>query len=240
NTQAFNSAKFDKNGELKSQSSNRIYRELDQFGSRRPIDIIAQTNPIIILDEPQSIGTETSESVKSLENFRPLFTLRYSATHKEEYNKIYRLDALDAYNKKLVKKIQVKGINLKGSSGTTGYLYLEYISLSTNKPPMAYLEYEKRSGNGIKRVREKLEQGANLFELSGGLPAYENCIITEINGYHNKIVINGQDIYPGDVLNDKDELAFRRIQIRETILSHLQKEKVLFEKGIKVLSLFFI
>lgn len=175
-----------------------------------------------------------------MEDFQPLFTLRYSATHLEEYNKIFRLDALDAYNKKLVKKIQVKGINLKGSSGTTGYLYLEYISLSANKPPMAYLEYEKRSGNGVKRVREKLEQGTDLYEISGGVPAYKNCLITEINGYHNKIVVNGQDIYPGDILNDKDELAFRRIQIRETILSHLQKEKVLFDKGIKVLSLFFI
>lgn len=231
NTQAF---------AARGADARRIYQELDHFGSRRPIDIIAQTRPIIIIDEPQSVGKEGSVTLKSMADFQPLFTLRYSATHAEEYNKIFRLDALDAYNKKLVKKIQVKGINLKGSSGTTGYLYLEYISLSANKPPMAYLEYEKRSGNGIKRVREKLGQEANLFELSGDLPAYKNCTITEINGYQNKIVVNGQDIYPGDIFNDKDELAFRRIQIRETILSHLQKEKALFEKGIKVLSLFFI
>lgn len=231
NTQAF---------AAKGADARRIHQELDHFGSRRPIDIIAQTKPIIIIDEPQSVGKEGSVTLKSMEDFQPLFTLRYSATHLEEYNKIFRLDALDAYNKKLVKKIQVKGINLKGSSGTTGYLYLEYITLSANKPPIAYLEYEKRSGNGVKRVREKLEQGADLYELSGGLPAYKNCTITEVNGYLNKIVVNGQDIYPGDMLNDKDELAFRRIQIRETILSHLQKEKVLFDKGIKVLSLFFI
>lgn len=231
NTQAF---------AARGADARRIHQELDHFGSRRPIDIIAQTKPIIIIDEPQSVGKEGSVTLKSMEDFQPLFTLRYSATHLEEYNKIYRLDALDAYNKKLVKKIQVKGINLKGSSGTTGYFYLEYISLSANKPPMAYLEFEKRSGNGVKRVREKLEQGTDLYELSGGLPAYKNCTITEVNGYLNKIVINGQDIYPGDMINDKDELAFRRIQIRETILSHLQKEKLLFEKGIKVLSLFFI
>ncbi|MBS1572039.1 MAG: DEAD/DEAH box helicase family protein, partial [Bacteroidetes bacterium] len=231
NTQAF---------AAKGADARRIHQELDHFGSRKPIDIIAQTRPIIIIDEPQSVGKEGSVTLKSMEDFQPLFTLRYSATHAEEYNKIFRLDALDAYNKKLVKKIQVKGINLKGSSGTSGYLYLEYISLSANKPPLAYLEYEKRSGNGVKRVREKLEQGTDLYEISGNLPAYKNCLITEINGYHNKIVINGQDIYPGDILNDKDELAFRRIQIRETILSHLQKEKVLFDKGIKVLSLFFI
>lgn len=231
NTQAF---------AAKGADARRIHQELDQFGSRRPIDIIAQTQPILIIDEPQSVGKEGSVTLKSMEDFHPLFTLRYSATHLEEYNKIFRLDALDAYNKKLVKKIQVKGINLKGSSGTTGYLYLEYISLSANKPPLAYLEYEKRSGNGVKRVREKLAQGTDLYEISGGLPAYKNCLITEVNGYHNKIVVNGQDIYPGDILNDKDELAFRRIQIRETILSHLQKEKMLFDKGIKVLSLFFI
>lgn len=231
NTQAF---------AAKGADARRIHQELDHFGSRRPIDIIAQTKPIIIIDEPQSVGKEGSVTLKSMEDFKPLFTLRYSATHAEEYNKIYRLDALDAYNKKLVKKIQVKGINLKGSTGTTGYLYLEYISISANKPPLAYLEYEKRSGNGVKRVREKIAQGTDLYEISGNLPAYKNCLVTEVNGYLNKIVINGEDIYPGDIINDKDELAFRRIQIRETILSHLQKEKYLFEKGIKVLSLFFI
>jgi type III restriction enzyme len=229
NTQAFNARGAD---------ARRIYQELDQFGTRRPIEIISQTNPILIIDEPQSVdGMQTLESMQA---FNPLFTLRYSATHKVEYNKIFRLDALDAYNKRLVKKIQVKGINLKGSTGTTGYLYLEQISLSTTKPPYAVLEFEKRAGTGVKKVRQKLGEGANLYELSGNLPAYKNHTITEINGYLNKVVINGQDIYPGDILNDQDEHAFRRVQIRETILSHLQKEKQLFDQGIKVLSLFFI
>lgn len=229
NTQAF---------AAKGADARRIYMELDQFGTRKPIDIIAQTNPIIIIDEPQSVdGPTTLESMKA---FNPLFSLRYSATHKVEYNKVFRLDALDAYNQRLVKKIQVKGINLKGSTGTTGYLYLEQISLSTSKPPFAVVEFEKRQGEGVKRVRQKLAEGANLFELSGNLPAYKNHTITEINGYLNKIVVNGEDIFPGDILNDKDEHAFRRVQIRETIMSHLQKEKQLFDKGIKVLSLFFI
>ena len=229
NTQAFNASGAD---------ARRIYMELDQFGTRKPIDIIAQTNPILIIDEPQSVDGD--KTLKSMQDFNPLFTLRYSATHKVEYNKVFRLDALDAYNKRLVKKIQVKGINLKGSTGTTGYLYLEQISLSTTKPPFAVIEFEKRAGDGVKKVRQKLTEGANLYELSGNLPAYKNHSITEINGYLNKVIINGQDIYPGDILNDKDENAFRRVQIRETILSHLQKEKQLFEKGIKVLSLFFI
>ena len=147
NTQAFNA---------RGEAARRIYMELDQFASRKPIEIIAQTNPILIIDEPQSVeGERTMESMK---DFNPLFALRYSATHKFEYNKIYRLDALDAYNQKLVKKIQVKGINLKGSTGTTGYLYLEQILLSTSKPPLAMLEYEERRPTGVKRVRKKLEK----------------------------------------------------------------------------------
>ncbi len=229
NTQAFNA---------RGKDARRIYQELDQFGTRKPIEIISQTNPILVIDEPQSV--EGKKTMESMQDFNPLFTLRYSATHKIEYNKVYRLDALDAYNKRLVKKIQVKGINLRGSTGTTGYLYLEHISLSTTKPPFAVIEYEKRGTSGIKKVRQKLGEGANLYELSGNMPAYKNQTITEINGYLNKVVIGGQDIYPGDILNDKDESAFRRIQIRECIQSHLIKEKQLYGKGIKVLSLFFI
>lgn len=230
NTQAFNA---------RGKDARRIYQELDQFGTRKPIEIISQTNPILIIDEPQSV--DGKKTLESMQDFNPLFTIRYSATHKVEYNKIYRLDALDAYNRRLVKKIQVKGINLKGSTGTSGYLYLEQISLSTSKPPYAIIEFEKRTSSGsIRKERRKVEEGFNLYEHSGNMPAYKNQIITEINGYLNKIVVGGQDIYPGDILNDKDENAFRRVQIRECIMSHLQKEKQLYQKGIKVLSLFFI
>ncbi len=229
NTQAFNA---------RGEAARRIYMELDQFASRKPIEIISQTNPVLIIDEPQSVeGERTMESMK---DFNPLFALRYSATHKNEYNKIFRLDALDAYNQKLVKKIQVKGVNLKGSTGTTGYLYLEQIILSTGKPPLALVEYEERRPSGIKRVRAKLEKGANLYQLSGDMPQYKNYTIQEIDGYFNKIVVNGFDIFPGDAVGDLDEKAFRRIQIRETIQSHLEKEKRLYGHGIKILSLFFI
>lgn len=229
NTQAFNA---------KGKDARRIYMELDQFASRRPIEIIAQTNPILLIDEPQSVDGD--KTLEGMQDFNPLFTLRYSATHRTEYNKVFRLDALDAYNRRLVKKIQVKGISLKGSTGTSGYLYLEQILLSTNKPPVALVEYEKRSGTSVKRVRQKLEKGANLYQLSGDMPQYKNFTIQEVDGYFNKIVINGQDIFAGEAIGDLDEKAFRRIQIRETILSHLTKEKQLFDKGIKVLSLFFI
>ena len=230
NTQAFNA---------RGKDARRIYQELDQFGTRKPIEIIAQTNPILIIDEPQSV--DGAKTLESMQDFNPLFTLRYSATHKVEYNKVYRLDALDAYNKRLVKKIQVKGINLKGSTGTNGYLYLESISLSTSKPPYAWIEHEKRTASGsISKKRVKVAEGYNIYEQSGNMPAYKNQTVTEINGYLNKIVVGGEDVYPGDILNDKDEHAFRRVQIRECILSHLQKEKQLFGQGIKVLSLFFI
>lgn len=229
NTQAFNA---------KGKDARRIHMELDQFGTRRPIDIIAQTNPILVIDEPQSV--EGDKTLENMQEFKPLFTLRYSATHKNEYNKVYRLDALDAYNKKLVKKIQVKGISIKGSTGTSGYLYLEQIELSVSHPPRAVVEYEKRSAASVRRVRQKLVKGDNLFELSGEMPQYKNWIIGDIDGYHNRISVNGEELYAGQAVGDLDEAAFRRIQIRETILSHLTKERELFDKGIKVLSLFFI
>ncbi|AIH01384.1 restriction endonuclease subunit R [Riemerella anatipestifer] len=175
-----------------------------------------------------------------MQDFNPLFTLRYSATHKVEYNKIYRLDALDAYKKRLVKKIQVKGISVKGQTGTEAYFYLQEVRLSTNKPPKAVIEIDKRQGAGVVRKIFIVEQGARLFELSGELPAYKNLTIQNIDGQRNCIELNNDIIYAGEILNDKNENDFRRVQIRECILSHLQKEKQLFGKGIKVLSLFFI
>ena len=229
NTQAFNA---------RGKDARRIYQELDQFGTRKPIEIIAQTNPILIIDEPQSV--EGKKTLVSMQDFKPLFTLRYSATHKVEYNKIYRLDALDAYNKRLVKKIQVKGISIKGNTGTEAYFYLQEVRLSTNKPPKAVIEIDKRQGGGVKRKTFIVEQGARLFDLSEGLPAYENLTIQNIDGQRNCIELNNEVIYAGEILNDTNEKDFRRVQIRECILSHLQKEKQLFGQGIKVLSLFFI
>ncbi len=229
NTQAFNA---------RGKDARRIYAEIDSFQSRRPIDIIAQTNPILIIDEPQSV--DGKKTLQSMQDFNPLFTIRYSATHKEEYNKVYRLDAIDAYSKKLVKKIHVKGINLKGSTGTTGYVYLEQIEIKTGKPPVAIIEYEQRKGTGVKRKRERIEEGANLYELSGDMPQYKNYLVTDINGATNTVSIKGETLQAGDVIGDVDEKAFRRIQIRETILSHLQKESELYSNNIKVLSLFFI
>lgn len=223
----------------RGQDARRIYMELDDFNSRRPIDVIASTNPILIIDEPQSVeGQKTKESLKL---FKPLFTLRYSATHREDYNKVYRLDALDAYNMKLVKKISVKGISVKGTSGTNSYVYLEGIDVSDKHAPLARLEYEKRTKTGLTKVSKKIVTGDDLYQLSDNLEQYKGYKVSEINGQNNSIsFINGVILYAGDVQGDVSELHFRRIQIRETLKSHYEKERVLFHKGIKVLSLFFI
>lgn len=223
----------------RGKDARRIYNELEDFQSRKPIDVIASTNPILIIDEPQSVeGPRTKESIKE---FKPLFTLRYSATHREDYNKVYRLDALDAYNMKLVKKISVKGISVKGAAGSQSYLYLEGIDVSKKRAPVARLEYEYRTKSGIKKKSHIIQTGVNLYQLSGQLEQYQGYTVSEINGQNNSVCFqNGITLYAGDVQGDVSELHFRRIQIRETIRSHFEKERELFRKGIKVLSLFFI
>lgn len=226
----------------KGKDARRIDMKLDEFRSRRPIDIIAKTNPIVIIDEPQSVEGPTT--VKSLEKFKPLMTLRYSATHKKDriFNMVYRLDAMEAYNKKLVKKIAVKGISVSGQSGTDGYLYLANLNLSNNKAPTASLEFNVKGANGIRKITKIVNEGTNLYEQSGSLNEYQGYTINHIDGRYNTVEFkNGVKIEVGQVLGDtQDSDQIRRIQIRETILSHLERERQLFYKGIKVLSLFFI
>lgn len=232
NSQAFNA---------RGKDARRIYMRLDSFRSRRPIDVIAQTNPVLIIDEPQSVeGTVTKEKLKE---FNPLITLRYSATLKknETYNLVYRLDALEAYNKRLVKKIAVKGISVTGSTGTEGYLYLEGLNFSASSAPTATLEFECRGKSGIRKVTRKVSEGYNLYEKSGEMNQYKGYIVSEINGITNTVSFtNGIVISAGEVLGLADEDQIREIQIRETIKSHIERERALFNKGIKVLSLFFI
>ncbi len=233
NSQAFNA---------KGKDARRIYMKLDEFRSRRPIDIIAKTNPILIIDEPQSVeGKQTKENLKQ---FNPMITLRYSATHKSDsiYNMVYRLDAMEAYNKRLVKKIAVKGITETGSTSTDSYLYLESINLSKGNPT-AVLQFEVKMAGGITRKKSRIvKEQDNLYDYSNGLEEYKNgFVVSRIDGRDDSVeFINGIKIYAGDVRGAVDEDQLRRIQIRETILSHLQRERQLFYKGIKVLSLFFI
>jgi len=230
NAQAFNA---------RGKDARRIHMELDDFQSRRPIDVLADTNPILVIDEPQSV--EGKQTIESLKAFKPLFTLRYSATHREAFNKVYRLDALDAYNLKLVKKISVKGISARGISGTDGYLYLEGIDISADRAPAARLELDVKTKTGLARKTMKIAQNDDLYHLSGGLEQYRGYRVSEINGLKGSVsFVNGVTLYAGDVRGDAGELHFRRIQIRETIKSHFEKERMLYPKGIKVLSLFFI
>ncbi|MBU7006437.1 type III restriction-modification system endonuclease [Phosphitispora fastidiosa] len=233
NSQAFNA---------KGKDARRIYMKLDEFRSRRPIDIIAKTNPILIIDEPQSVeGKQTKERLKE---FNPFITLRYSATHKKDnlYNMVYRLDAMEAYNKKLVKKIAAKGISVTGSTATEGYLYLACLYLSGDKAPTAALEFDVKGATGVRKVTRRITEGYNLFANSGELEEYKNgYTVKAIDGRDNSVsFINGIKIFAGDVIGAVSEEQLRRIQIRETILSHFERERQLFYKGIKVLSLFFI
>ena len=230
NVQAFNA---------RGEDARRIYVELDDFQSRRPIDVISKNKPILILDEPQKM--EGAATVTKLKEFDPLMILRYSATHRTEHNKIYRLDALDAYNQKLVKKIAVRGITVKGLAGTNAYLYLESIKITTTKPPEARAELEIQQASGIKRVIRMLAKNDNLYDLSGGLDQYRGFVVSDINAIENTISFtNGVVLAAGEAAGDVNENALRRIQIREAIKAHFEKEKLLFPQGIKVLSLFFI
>lgn len=232
NSQAFNA---------RGKDARRIYMKLDEFRSRRPIDIIAKTNPILIIDEPQSVeGKQTKERLKE---FCPLFTLRYSATHKSDsiYNMVYRLDAMEAYNKRLVKKIAVKGITETGSTATDSYVYLESINLS-KKDPTATIQFDMKGASGFRKVSRIVGIGFNLYDNSGHMEEYKNnFVVKAIDGRDDSLeFLNGIKLYAGDVIGKVDENQLRRIQIRETILSHIQRERQLFYKGIKVLSLFFI
>jgi len=222
----------------KSKEARKIFQKLDVLQSQKPIDIIKRARPILIIDEPQRFG-DKAESM--MHEFTPLFILRYSATHKKDYNKVYRLDAIDAYNQKLVKKINVKGIEVIGNSGTNSYLFLDKINISTKSYPTANIELEVKQQSGLKKTVRKVSEGDDLFALSNELPEYKGYVVKEINGYTNKVSFtNGVEIEVGQALGEVDEEHVRRIQIRETIKSHLAKERLMFKKGIKVLSLFFI
>lgn len=238
NTQAFASS---------GKDNKRIYMKLDSFRSRRPIDVIAAVNPIVIIDEPQSvIGVAGGKNVArdSLGKFNPLFYINYSATHRENFNMVYRLDAVDAYQKQLVKKITVKGISVRGTTATNGYLYLQRINVYPNKSPSATVvfEYNANSINGLSKQMKHFKHGDDIYDHSGKIEAYRDGYkISEINARDGFVEFtNGIRLELGQVIGDSSEDDIRRIQIRETIMSHLEKERELYKKGIKVLSLFFI
>ncbi len=235
NTQAF-AASMKEGG--RNKESRIIYSKRDEFGSRRPIDVIAANNPIVIMDEPQKMEGDATQA--GIKRFNPLFVLNYSATHKTKHNTIYALDALDAYRQKLVKRIHVKGFEIKNLRGTSSFLYLDEIVLSPKQPPMARIEFETKTASGnIVRKAKAFGIGDNLREESG-LAEYEGFTISEINIRGYVTFLNGITLRRGEVIGDTNELTMQRVQIRETIKSHFEKERQLFKRGIKCLSLFFI
>ncbi|MCQ2067801.1 MAG: DEAD/DEAH box helicase family protein [Bacteroidaceae bacterium] len=241
NTQAFNTSfNEEKNveGRKGDAAARIIYTKRDDFQSRRPIDVIAANRPIIIMDEPQKM--EGAATQKALKNFKPLFMLNYSATHKTSHNCVYALDAFDAYRQRLVKKIQVKGITLQNLLGNQSYIYFDSIILSKNKAPEVRLEIEVKGASGPRRQICRFQQNDSLFDKAQ-LPAYKEFVITDINPLTNTVYFqNGETLRKGEVMGDVSEQQMQRIQIRETIRSHFEKEAQLFRQGIKTLSLFFI
>ena len=239
NTQAF-AASFNEENR-RSKVSRIIYSKRDNFGSFRPIDIIAATRPILILDEPQKMGKEGSVTQRALRSFAPLFSLNCSATHAVHHRTIYTLDALDAYNQKLVKRIEVKELEAKNLPGCGKYMYLGEILVSSSEAPRARIELEISYASGICREYRILRQGADLYTVSHGLEEYRGLVISEVNAHEGTVKFtNGYSIKAGIISGDNTEMEMRRIQIRETIISHLEKEQSLFAQGIKTLSLFFI
>ena len=237
NTQAF-AASMKEDG--RSKESRIIYSIRDEFGSRRPIDVIAANRPIIIMDEPQKM--EGAATRAALIKFNPLFVLYYSATHKTKHDTVYALDAYDAYKERLVKRIQVQGFEIKNLRGTSGYMYIDGMVMSPKRPPEVKIELECKHADGtIYRDVRKFGVNDSLMDASG-LAQYDGYVISEINprGRGSVTFLNGETIYCGDVVGDTNEEAMQRVQIRQTIMAHLTKEKELFNRGIKCLSLFFI
>ena len=246
NAQAFNAAPASTATQTTvNNAKNKIYRELDDFQSRRPIDVIKANRPILILDEPQKLEGEIkkpSKTIQALKEFNPLFAIRYSATHKINYNEVHRLDALDAYNQKLVKKINVRGITVKGMGGIDAHLHLRLIEVAKGRNPTAKIEIDKKFTAGINPVDCIIHAGDNLYDTSNEVEAYKDgFVVTEIDARTNTVTFsNGVVVEAGKPNGEVDDMVLRRIQIRETIRAHFEKERLLFSQGIKVLSLFFI
>ncbi|NCC71451.1 DEAD/DEAH box helicase, partial [bacterium] len=210
-----------------------------------PIEKIKRTNPIIIIDEPQSVeGINKNNKTKTkMKSFNSLFTLRYSATHRESYNLIYILDPVDAFNQKLVKKIEVMGVEVKGTTATNTYLYLDEIIISPDKPLRVRIEFEvDRVAGNPKKESKILSEGDKIYGKYSNLEEYRDLGKIETIDYHKNCVIfeNGFTLEASNIYGDVNIQQKRRIQIRETIKAHILKEKDNFSKGIKTISLFFI
>lgn len=224
----------------KESTANIIHRANDKLSGHKPIEFIQQTNPIVIIDEPQSVDS-TPKSKEAISSLNPLAILRYSATHKEKLNMVYKLDSVDAYEKELVKQIEVISVMPKDSNNNP---YVKLINASSTKSGIsAKVEIDVLDKGKVKRVAKTVKKGTDLAQLTGR-ELYEGFIIDEINCEKGKeyITFSSNDVLieKGEAYGDIDHDELKRVQIRKTIEEHLNKELKLTKEGIKVLSLFFI
>lgn len=239
NIDSFNRSFTDPSKETKA---NIIHRENDRLSGYKPIELIADTNPIVIIDEPQSV-VGTSNSKEAIASLNPLFTLRYSATHKEIQNLVYKLSAVDAYEKNLVKQIEVASFQ---SENYHNKAYMKLVSTNNTKLPItANIELDANIKGKIMRKTFRVIKGDDLSDTAlGNRAIYEGYLVDEINceegnefvSFTSKEEVLRKDISVGDL----DKKYIKRAQIRKTIDEHLEKQMHLKNKGIKVLSLFFI
>lgn len=224
----------------KINKANIIHRNNDRMNGRKPIEFIAETNPIVIIDEPQSVDN-TDKAKEAIASLNPLCILRYSATHRERYNLMYRLDPVDAYEKKLVKQIQVSSIKAMDNFNKP---YIKLLNVSNKNGYKAKVEMDVKNTKGIvKRVNKTIKLDDELYDISGERDLYEGYVLSNIDcmpGYESIEFTNGVFLQLGQSIGDFDPDDMKRQQIKAAIEAHLDKERYYIKKSIKVLSLFFI
>jgi type III restriction enzyme len=221
-----------------------MYRPSEKTGGEKPIDLIRATRPIIIVDEPQSVeGGLDGKGKKAMERMKPLCNLRYSATPKEAHHMVFKLDAVDAYERKLVKQIEVAAASVEGGHNKP---YVKLLSVGNKRGIItAKVEVDEQTTTGVQRHEFTVQDGDNL-EMTTGRAVYHDCRVGEIRVAKGDEFLElrypggEQYLRPGQSYGDVEPLAVQRQMIHRTIKEHLDKEKRLAPQGIKVLSLFFI
>jgi type III restriction enzyme len=218
-----------------------FHRPSEKLSGRSPREFIQAVHPILIIDEPQSVDN-TPLAKKSISLLNPLFTLRYSATHRNPYNLIYRLDPIKAYEMRLVKKVSVAEV--LGAEGPGAGAYVKLLSVSNEGGIKASLEVDEQTDNGPKRKKITIKNGDDLYEKTKRRDAYQDgFMVGEINAADGREYIqfepSGIRLNIGEA-HGGDDGAIKRLQIRKTVEEHFEKELELQGKGIKVLSLFFL
>ena len=231
-------------GAINKKDVNNLYKDSEKTGGEKPIDLVRATRPIIIVDEPQSVdGGLQGSGKRALDAMNPLCTLRYSATHMDKHHMVYRLDAVDAYERRLVKQIEVASATVQAAHNKP---YVKLLSVSNKRGRIsARVELDVKTAGGINRQEVTVLDGDDL-EQTTWRALYANCRLGEIrvekgNEYIELRVPGGEHfLRPGEAWGDVDQLSVQREMIRRAIQEHLKKEIRLRPQGIKVLSLFFI